>query len=570
MNQTTESRPEHNQREEDKQPRITWFEKLWVYVVPVLAITVLGWESMQTDHVGHAVAAGQEGAPVLHSNFLSVTHWFDPVYFQYNLIMAACAILMVPLFVSSYVITMADRKKRRLKRQTRLKRHHDEIDERMARRNCFATYFKSVLAAMVVIALGVSIILLFKPAFYGEAGVDFTKGANFLMMGPFMDLLVRDPEVFNAHLMISLTAFQFGFLGAYVYFYGLMMRAYFTLDLTSQTLVDGTVRIIVASIMSLVVSFYFHQDIITGSGTTDVAASGATVATAPAAAKPVAQGAMSEMPGSVAAENTGENTGDTSAGTITAQAEAQPEEVSAPATVPDQVSSSSQVTKETEGSNQGANSRNNESKSDQVALSGLWLLPIVSFFFGFYPKRALLAIERIVLIIMKNTAGNSYRALPLYMLSGMSYAHELRLEREGFDNIENLSHADPLDIAIRTCFSYGQAKQWIDESWIAVRLREDYPVFVQATGITTGEELKTFFASGGAGDAAEKMELLVAALSALSALSAEKRMTPESWRMNMIALKALLDHGKHKSLQERESEEIRTNPPLPYQPLAAP
>ena len=39
------------------------------------------------------------------------------------------------------------------------------------------------------------------------------------------------------------------------------------------------------------------------------------------------------------------------------------------------------------------------------------------------------------------------RALPLSMLGGMSYAHELRLEREGFDNIENLSNADPVDLA---------------------------------------------------------------------------------------------------------------------------
>lgn len=572
MNQTIESRPEHNQREEDRQPRITWFEKLWVYVVPVFVLTALGWESTQTDHAGQSVSqeaaqgSAQEAVQVLHSNFLSVAHWFDPVYFQYNLIMAACAILMVPLFVSSYVITMADRKKRRLKRQTRLKRHHDEIDERMARRNCFSTYFKSVLAAMVVIALGVTIILLFKPAFSAnESGVNFGMGANFLMMGPFIDLLAKNPEAFNAHLMISLTAFQFGFLGAYVYFYSLMIRAYFTLDLTSQTLVDGTVRMIVASIMSLVVSFYFHQDII--SITTVGVAADSTVATA-VAEKPVVQNATSHVPDKVLVENTG----DVPVGTAAVQAEETP----VPVTAPDQIPLPSHVTKDTDESNQSANNENTNNRKDvsrrnQTTPSGLWLLPVVSFFFGFYPKRALLAIERIVLIIMKNTAGNSYRALPLYMLSGMSYAHELRLEREGLDNIENLSHADPLDIAIRTCFSYGQAKQWIDESWIAVRLREDYPVFVQATGITTGEELKIFFASSGTTDA-EKTEQLVMALSALSALSAEtpKRMTQESWRMNMIALKALLDQGKHKSLQERESEANRVTPQPPYQSLATP
>ena len=79
------------------------------------------------------------------------------------------------------------------------------------------------------------------------------------------------------------------------------------------------------------------------------------------------------------------------------------------------------------------------------------LLPILAFFFGLYPKRATLAIERIALKAMRNIVPNdSYRALPLSMLAGMSHAHELRLEREGFDNVENLSNADAVDLAICT------------------------------------------------------------------------------------------------------------------------
>ena len=87
---------------------------------------------------------------------------------------------------------------------------------------------------------------------------------------------------------------------------------------------------------------------------------------------------------------------------------------------------------------------------------------------------------------------DSYRALPLSMLAGMSYAHELRLEREGFDNIENLSNADAVDLAVRTCFSYGQLKQWIDQAWLAAHLREDYPDFVRRTGIASSDELRHF------------------------------------------------------------------------------
>ena len=122
------------------------------------------------------------------------------------------------------------------------------------------------------------------------------------------------------------------------------------------------------------------------------------------------------------------------------------------------------------------------------------MLPVVAFFFGFYPKRASLAIERMALKVMKNIVSeDSYRALPLSMLAGMSYSHELRLEREGFDNIENLSNADAVDLAVRTYFSYGQLKQWIDQAWLAAHLREDYPDFVRRTGIGSSDELRAFY-----------------------------------------------------------------------------
>ncbi len=91
---------------------------------------------------------------------------------------------------------------------------------------------------------------------------------------------------------------------------------------------------------------------------------------------------------------------------------------------------------------------------------------------------------------------DSYRALPLSMLAGMSYTHELRLEREGFDNLENLSTADAVDLAVRTCFSYTQLQQWIDQAWLAAHLREDYPDFVRRTGISTSEELRCFLCTG--------------------------------------------------------------------------
>ncbi len=73
----------------------------------------------------------------------------------------------------------------------------------------------------------------------------------------------------------------------------------------------------------------------------------------------------------------------------------------------------------------------------------------------------------------------------------MSYSHELRLRLrcEGFDNVENLSHANLCDLAVRTGFSYCQLEHWKGQAWLYSHLREDYDQFVRLTGITSRREL---------------------------------------------------------------------------------
>jgi hypothetical protein len=181
------------------------------------------------------------------------------------------------------------------------------------------------------------------------------------------------------------------------------------------------------------------------------------------------------------------------------------------------------------------NASNGEPVGVAVTLpANVSLLPIIAFFLGFYPKRAALGIERIVVKVTRNIIpGSSYRALPLSMLAGMSYSHELRLEREGFDNVENLTHADAVDLAIRTCFSYAQLKQWIDQAWLASHLREDYPDFVRRTGITNSEELHHFFSTCDSikVDGVEQL---------LTALSVDPAVTP-SWKLRLSTIKILLN-----------------------------
>lgn len=440
-----------------------WYD--WaVFAVPALFLIGLGIESA----LGPSPAEG-----VIYRDFRAIAHWFDPVFFQYNLVMALLTVLVVPSLALSYIQTMATRKERRLQHEVPPDRRA-EVRRRMGRRASFSNYRGSVWLTTTVVLLGTSILLLFKPVSVdGGTGVNFSLGANMLTMGPFAELYEKNPGAYYSHLIRNQIAFQFGFLGAYVYFVGSVVRAYFTMDLTSHTFVDGAIRMIVASILALVLSFAYDF---------------------------VLPGDAPSVPRSVAASN------------------GNPAEAS---------SASSHAIEQGD--------KQDRSPGMEAALpTSLSLLPIVAFFFGFYPKRASLALERVALKVMRDIIpGDGYRALPLSMLAGMSYAHELRLEREGFDNVENLSNADAVDLAVRTCFSYSQLKQWIDQGWLASHLREDYPYFVRRTGISTSEELHCFLAAAEANNIDWVQQLV-------PALSVEPADAP-SWKLRLAALKILLD-----------------------------
>ena len=345
--------------------------------------------------------------------------WFDPFLTAYNLLMLVAAIL-VPFFLAwSYVRSMRDEKARRLMADLPSS-SAAWIDDRLRREFRLRNYVGGIAATMVVTAFGAGILLLMKPMPLGldpsqvdqqwcsgraALGVDFTRGASFLLLGGFMKD-IGNPAAFYPNLLNALTAFQFGFLGAWIYFVTEAARSYFMFDLTPNTFVNGTIRMITASLLALVVSFII------------------------------------------------------------------------PLFVPGGVDST-------------------------------WLLralPVISFFFGYFPSRALLAIENFVARNLGGLVGaTASRATPLSELSGVSYLHEVRLRREGIDNVENLAEASALDLALRTGYGYRQLERWISEAWLHAHLGAHYDEFVAATGISTHRELVAAF-----GRAPEQLRAAVA------------------------------------------------------------
>lgn len=323
--------------------------------------------------------------------------WFDPMFFTYSAALAVTAVLAVPGVVVFYVKTMKGEKLRRL--QNDLSEEHWKKDEaalrtRVASQFALGNYAGSLAMLTLVILLGCAIILLLKPVPDAHTafgcGVDYSRGASFLLLGPYLAQAGAGPNAaYYHHVIISLTAFQFGFLGAYVYLIGDIVRSYFMLDLSPRTLVASTIRIVTGSLLALVLSFVI----------------------------------------------------------------AHPLEALDPA------------------------------------------LPVVAFFLGHFPETALVYLQRKVTSLLGIAAEQS-DTIALPRLPGIGYAQETRLVREGFDNVQTLANARPLDLVMATGFSYRQARQWVAQAWLCSHLGgEHYEDFRACTGITSADELAQWLAA---------------------------------------------------------------------------
>jgi hypothetical protein len=209
---------------------------------------------------------------------------------------------------------------------------------------------------------------------------------------------------------------MFGFLGAWVYFITHLMRHYFTCDLTPNSFIIGTVRMITASLLALVLGYVLPGIIGLGEGGPDP-----------------------------------------------------------------------------------------QAKSQFIGA-----LAVIGFFFGYFPSRALLAIEKVATGALRAVFGQDrfdYNSTSLSALPGVSYQHELRLQQEGIDSIENLSRIDPVELAIRTRFGIAQLQHWVDAAWLRIHLGADWEAFVAATGITSRGELCAFLEQSHADHAAAQERL---------------------------------------------------------------
>jgi len=340
----------------------------------------------------------------------AMRQWFDPLFLIYEVLLLAFAVFFIPLIATSYIFCMKEEKELRLRRElgAHWKEHEERVKSYIESQFRARDYVVAVAAMMSIVAFGGTVLLIVKPVWDGP-GLAFSKGANLLLTGPYIESY--SPETFHV-IAHSLTAFAFGFLGAFIYSITQLVRGYFTTDLNAGTFVASATRIAMASSLALILAF--------------------------------AISAMVIEPKDVAANR---NDLMTLLGTIR--------------------------------------------PSHETATAAL---PLLAFFFGYFPNTAMRAIERISSRLLTwMVKDESWGATTLNKISGMNINHAFRMEREGFDNAENLAYADAVELAMRTGFPYPQVKSWIDEARLLIHLGDDdFRAFVAGTGIRTYDQLCTF------------------------------------------------------------------------------
>ena len=371
-----------------------WSNWLGWKTASVVGAIVTPWVAWAGDAVGPVSAINCDSP-------LAIASWFDPFFLAYNLVLLCIAVSVVPGITYFYVTTMKQEKLRRLRNEIVEAIWNDNgqaLGESIAGQVRFRTYTGSLFTLSLVILLGASILLLLKvvpnqTAGFG-CGVDYSKGANPLILGTYMEQFNVNAGVYFHRVVVSLTAFQFGFLGAYVYLIGDIVRSYFILDLSPRTLVAASIRIMTGSLLALVISFIAAY--------LDSSSNGASA------------GALDNA------------------------------------------------------------------------------LPAIAFIIGSFPEIGLVFLKKWVYEKL-GLGQEQANFIELSRLPGMSYAHQTRLMREGYDNVENLSNARPFDLVLLTGFSYRQIRQWLGQAWLCMHLHElDYDDFAKRTGITSADELLLF------------------------------------------------------------------------------
>jgi len=115
------------------------------------------------------------------------------------------------------------------------------------------------------------------------------------------------------------------------------------------------------------------------------------------------------------------------------------------------------------------------------------LLPVLAFFTGIFPQRAMQYIQEKLLIFSK--IGKRAHELPLDMIEGITLFSKVRLSEVGIDNAQNLAEANLEELILKTPFNPRLLIDWIAQAKLYVTVKDDINALRKA-GIRTAFDLQ--------------------------------------------------------------------------------
>ena len=98
------------------------------------------------------------------------------------------------------------------------------------------------------------------------------------------------------------------------------------------------------------------------------------------------------------------------------------------------------------------------------------LLPVIAFFTGIFPQRALQYIQEKLIIFGK--LGKKANELSLDMIEGMNLFNKVRLSEVGIDNAQNLAEANLEELIRKTPFNPKLLLDWIVQAKLYVIVKD--------------------------------------------------------------------------------------------------
>jgi predicted RecB family nuclease len=146
-------------------------------------------------------------------------------------------------------------------------------------------------------------------------------------------------------------------------------------------------------------------------------------------------------------------------------------------------------------------------------------LPALFFFVGMFPESGLHFIRK----TFKSRLGDKENSMEVRLstIDGLSIFNQFRLQEEGIDTVQNLATADPIELAIKTRFTFQTIQDWIAQAKLCLLFPHHIKKFKEI-GIRTVHDFITLHQEKRLADIAKVVDIPAEVLTAAAHIQEKK------------------------------------------------